>query len=310
MPAAAIETTLQARISSPPQADAPPLGRFYDVDGRHLALHRAGGGGPAVVFMPGAGLVGLDFLNIQNAIADRTTAVTYDRGGTGWSDAVRLPRSASVVVDELRALLQAADIPPPYILVGHSLGGAYIRRFAQRYPREVAGLLFLDPAHESYADAPAQSLFQQAKMVLRLAPALINARKFYRPMFERMLAAWPDAIRARLVDYHITHWGKSLAEAKTLQTDVFDELRGGGPMPDAPTIVLTAAGIDPFMAPFMSRAYLDDLNARKAGFYDAFARSLPRGENRLVDAGHSTLHTEKPDAVVQALHDLIDAVGR
>ena len=70
----------------------PPLGRRFDVAGRSLALHRSGSGGPTVVFLPGAGLTGLDFLNVHAEVARFATAVIYDRGGTGWSDAAPLPR--------------------------------------------------------------------------------------------------------------------------------------------------------------------------------------------------------------------------
>jgi pimeloyl-ACP methyl ester carboxylesterase len=275
------------------------------VNGRKLALHHAGAGGPAVVFLPGAGLIGLSFLNVQQAAARFATSVIYDRGGAGWSDPVKLPRSAADAAVELRALLGIAEIAPPYVLVSHSLGGAHARRFAQLYPTDVAGLVFLDPADERYAAEPPRSFVDQLKMGLAMAPALINARRFYRPMFERMFAAWPEALRETLVDYHVTNWARSLKEAGNLQGEVLPEIAAGGPTPDVPLIVLTAMGIDPFMAPFMPEAFLRSLNERKRGYYDALARSIPRGENRLVDAGHSTLHTERPDAVVAAICDVV-----
>ncbi|WP_406495196.1 alpha/beta fold hydrolase [Streptomyces sp. NBC_00846] len=103
----------------------PPLGRLCEVAGRRLLLHRSGSGGPAVVFLPGAGLVGLDYLNMHNRVAELTTTVLYDRAGTGWSEAAALPRTAAAVTDELMDLLRAADVPGPYLLVGHSLGAAY-----------------------------------------------------------------------------------------------------------------------------------------------------------------------------------------
>ncbi len=129
---------------------APPIGHLYSVDNKHLMLHRSGSGHPAVVFMPGAGMVGLDFLNIHERISAYITSVVYDRGGTGWSDAVSMPRSAFEVTDELRSLLQVAGIRGPFVIVGHSLGGAYARRYTQRFPDEVAGLLLMEPAVEGF----------------------------------------------------------------------------------------------------------------------------------------------------------------
>jgi pimeloyl-ACP methyl ester carboxylesterase len=126
----------------------PPVGRRYGVAGRQLYLHRSGTGRPVVVILPGAGMFGLGYFNIQSQVAELATSVIYDRAGTGWSDAAPLPRSLADVVEELRELLRAADLQGPYLFVAHSLGGLYARRFAQLYPGEVAGLLLLDPAHE------------------------------------------------------------------------------------------------------------------------------------------------------------------
>lgn len=282
----------------------PPLGRLYEIGGRRIALHRSADG-PAVVFLPGAGLIGLDFLNVHDAVARFATAVSYDRGGTGWSDPVRLPRTAASAAEELHEALSVAAVAPPYVLVAHSLGGAHARRFAQLFPAEVAGLVFLDPADEGYLREPRRGRLEQLRMGLAALPALLNARRFYRPLFERMFAAWPDALRPTLIDYHLAHWATSLKEAGNLQPQVLTEIRDGGPLPDVPLIVLTAMGIDPFMAPFVPDAELRAGNARKRGYYDALAASVPRGENRLVDAGHSTLHTQQPDAVVAAIRDVL-----
>ena len=128
----------------------PPLGRLYDLAGRRLWLHRSGQGRPAVVFLAGAGTVGLDYLNVQRRASQLTTSVLYDRGGIGLSDAARLNRSAAATADEARALFSLAEVPSPYVLVGHSLGGLFARRYAQRFPSEVVGLVLLDPAHEDY----------------------------------------------------------------------------------------------------------------------------------------------------------------
>ena len=291
-----------------PETDRPPLGRLYAAAGRQLLLHRSGAGGPAVVFLPGAGLIGLDFLNVHEGVARFATSVIYDRAGTGWSDDTALPRSAADAARELHALLAAAVIAPPYVVVGHSLGGAYARRFAQLFPEDVAGVVLLDPAHEGYASMPGQPLLTQLAQGLKLLPALLDMRRFYRPMFTRMLAAWPGGLRERLIDYHLAHWRRTLEESRNLNSEVLSELRDGGPMPDAPLIVLTAMGIDPFQAALLATPYLHELNLVKLAFYEAFAASAPRGENRAIEgAGHSTLHTDRPDAVVAAIRDVIEA---
>ncbi len=289
---------------------APPMGEHFEVGGRYLLLHRSGAGSPAVVFLPGAGLIGLDYLNIHNEVSRFTTSVLYDRAGTGWSDDGRLPRTADEVTDELRSVLSAAQIPPPYLLVGHSLGGAYARRYAQSCPDNVAAILLLDPAHEDYynfVQAPKLKLTDQFRQGLVLFRAFLNIRKFYRPMFERMFRQWPDPVRQLLVDYHLRSWRKSLQEMRNLRTEIFDELRRGQNPQKIPLIVLTAMGIDPFMAPFMPEPYLRTINAAKIGLYMALANSVTHGENRVLeDAGHSTIHTDRPDAVVMAIRDLVD----
>ena len=101
-----------------------------------MLLHRSGAVSPAVLFLSGAGLIGLNCFNIQDEISHRTTSILYDRSGTGWIDDIPLPGAAGEVAEELRTLLNAAQVPPPYLLVAHSLAEAYARRYAQLFPGE------------------------------------------------------------------------------------------------------------------------------------------------------------------------------
>lgn len=202
-------------------------------------------------------------------------------------------------------------MPPPFLLVGHSLGGAYARRHAQRYPGEVAGVLFLDPYTEGYlAHSPRRTVggtLWQVFAGLRLA---VHVKPFYRRMFEQMLAGWPEPVRGPLIDYHLTALGKTLQEQKNPSTEVVAEIRDGGDLPDVPVIVLAAMGIDPFQAVLISQAQLRELNSQKAAIYGPLAASVPRGEYRPVqDASHSTLHTDRPDTVVQATRHLLGRAG-
>jgi pimeloyl-ACP methyl ester carboxylesterase len=286
-----------------------PSARLYDVGGRQLMLYASGAGSPVVVFLPGAGVTGLGYLNLHEQAARFTTSVLYDRAGTGWSDHAGLPRSATEVTDELRSLLRVAGVPAPYVFVGHSLGGIYARRFAQRFPADVAGLVFLDPGHEDYTTKmPKPSLCERLRTSLALFRVLLRFKRLYRGYFERIFADWPAPVRDLLFEYHLKSWRVGLKEAKNFES-ICDEIRRGGHMPDVPLIVLTGMGLDPFRAMFATDASQRQLNDIKLAINRAIANSVPHGEHRaLENAAHATFHVDRPDAVVQAIRDLLDRV--
>lgn len=294
----------------------PPVGQVYTVEGRNLALYHKGSGNPPVVFLPGAGLVGLDFLNIHEQVSQFTTSVLYDRAGTGWSDQVKLPRSASEVTNELRDLLREAAIPAPYLLVGHSLGGAYARHYAQRFPAEVAGLLLLEPFHEDYdAYMSEQTTSEQFQVMLALFRWLLHFRAFHHRMYGKMLATWPNEVREPLLGWHMRSLMKSFQELpfsqRTAKGRLSTELRNGGNMPDVPLIVLNALDVDAPTAALMPESYLPRMNDGKRNLFTALASSVAHGEYREVEnAGHSTVHVDRPDAVMQAIRDLIERIQR
>jgi hypothetical protein len=94
---------------------------------------------------------------------------------------------------------------------------------------------------------------------------------------------------------------------------LYDEVRHAGPMPDVPLIVLCSMGIDSFKRAVLmgeSDSLLREEIEGKRRLYTALAESVPRGEIRLVDAGHVTMHLRRPDAVLQAIQDLLGRLGR
>ena len=104
-------------------------------------------GEPAVVFENGLGGRMPWWAQVWPEIARDHTAFAYNRPGYGNSDPAGTPRDGEHVVEELRALLRAKGLNPPYVLVGHSLGGLYMQYFARRHPQEVAGLVLVDASH-------------------------------------------------------------------------------------------------------------------------------------------------------------------
>jgi len=293
---------------------APPVGRHYEVGDRRLMLHRSGTGRPAVVFLPGAGLVGVEFLNVQDEASRFTTSVLYDRGGTGWSDPVVLPRSATAAADELRQVLRAAGVPGPYLLAGHSMGALYARRYAQLFPDEVAGLLLLDPGHEDMFDyLPKQlaELNEQHKPDPDQMPDLTDEqRQAARSALAQLYANWPPAILEPLIEHRLLAWRTGLREAANLESEVYPELRSGGPLPDVPLIVLTAGGPNPYLAKVLTPELLREAAQGISALHRSVARSVPRGEHRVLDdATHQSLHVEHPEAVIQAIRDLLDRIS-
>ena len=117
------------------------------VQGRTLAYSLSGTGSPTVVFEAGMGDAKEVWSAVAPQVAKTTTVLTYDRAGYGASRIALDRRSAIEVVGDLRGLLEAAGLKPPYVLVGHSLGGLYMQYFARQYPSEVAGLVLVETTH-------------------------------------------------------------------------------------------------------------------------------------------------------------------
>lgn len=127
----------------------PPPGQRVNVGGRYLHLWRAGTGAPAVIIVTALGSAGLEWHTVQKELAGDTSVYVYDRAGLGWSDPGPWPRTAERMADELRQLLVAAAVPPPYVLVGHSVGGIIARQFAARHAELFAGMVLVDSSHEN-----------------------------------------------------------------------------------------------------------------------------------------------------------------
>jgi pimeloyl-ACP methyl ester carboxylesterase len=121
-----------------------------EVDGHKISYARHGSGSPAVVFVAGGYAAGESKLPNFKSLFTRfdTTSFYYDRPGMGASEADHEGRPPLRVVEEMHMLLERVGIPPPYILVGRSLGGLYSRAFAIKYPHDVAGLVLSDGSDE------------------------------------------------------------------------------------------------------------------------------------------------------------------
>ena len=135
-----------------------------DIGGRSFSLLTGGKGTATVVFEGGFGAGIASWVTVQKEVAAFAQTVSYDRAGSGQSEVGPKPRTAKQIALELHAALDKAGLKPPYVLVGHSLGGIYVRVFADAYPKEVAGLVLVDPTQEAFDEWTKKNAADQRKV--------------------------------------------------------------------------------------------------------------------------------------------------
>lgn len=126
----------------------PPNGKLVDIGGYKLHIDIKGKGSPAVIMIAGSQAFSFDWSLVMPEISKTTLVCTYDRPALAWSDPGPVPRTFQQDIYELHTLLQNSGVKPPYILVGHSLGGIIARLFEKKYPGEVKGLVLVDATSE------------------------------------------------------------------------------------------------------------------------------------------------------------------
>jgi pimeloyl-ACP methyl ester carboxylesterase len=118
------------------------------LDGRQLYGLLSGQGEPTVILDAGLGGGSEDWVKIQPEVACFSRVLSFDRAGMGKSGKAPVPRTCKDIINDLKYLLSAANLPPPYILVAHSWSGINARWFANQYPAEIAGMVLIDAVHE------------------------------------------------------------------------------------------------------------------------------------------------------------------
>ena len=184
-----------------------PRGHTSHTKHGKRSLVVAGSGSPTVIFEAGLGKGKEVWGSVFNEVAQHTRAVAYDRAGYGDSEAPKSAREPMQLVRELRAMLAEEGIAPPYVLVGHSLGGTIMKLFARAYPHEIAGVVLVDARHSDFA---------------RRCKQVGMPRFLYEPPAALFLLA-RAAIRGELA-------------ASTITTG---QARKVGPFPSVPLVVLT-----------------------------------------------------------------------
>lgn len=180
-----------------------PGDQVMNVDGRRVEVAQIDHARPVVVFENGLGAHKESWNKVFPAVAETATAFAYDRPGIGESDSTTQPRDGDTIVEELRAHLRSRNLPPPYVLVGHSLGGLYMQLYARRYPAEVAGLVLVDSTPPTlYQDSAYEKLAPWWARAITATLLFGNTKREFDAIEEtgrEVLAAPPPPARMPIV---------------------------------------------------------------------------------------------------------------
>ncbi len=253
-------------------------GTLVSVGGHRLHYRCEGAGTTSIILEAGIAASSLTWSRVQPAVASETRVCSYDRAGLAWSEGASSSRSIDVLVSELRVLLTAAAVPSPYVLVAHSFGALVIRAFARAHPRDVAGLVFVDPLHPAEWCAPSPNQRQMLRGgiflsrvgallarlgFIRLLLALLSggataAPKQVSRMFGRKAAALMEhmvgevqKLPAHVLPYVQAHWSHPKAfrgmwqHLAAMPSCSADLMRAADAFGTIPVVVLSAGDRDP-----------------------------------------------------------------
>jgi pimeloyl-ACP methyl ester carboxylesterase len=297
--------------------------QLVDVGGHKLNLYCSGSGSPIVVFESPSGDPGWAWAAVQPRVAAKTRACVYDRAGYGFSEPAARAPSADTAVSELHELLSAAGAKPPYVLVGNSLGGLLVQLYTYRYPAEVAGLVLAEPMHEDeVARIGKASQGNVARMEQEIAgmraACAAEAAKGFREGSEAAQAcleanpAYSPALAKIDVDKRrqAVFWRTSMAETASFEADRAALGAARKPFGDLPLVVL-ARGVSPYAAPDKPQSAVNKATEDANLAMQAEVSKLStRGTLRVVAGAGHEIQQDKPEAVVQAVDEVLAAARR
>ena len=292
-------------------------GQLVDIGGRHINLLCTGAGGPTVILMAGLFSWSLAWYKTQPVIAQKTRVCAFDRASYGFSDPAPRPQVLSDTVNDLHAALKVAQLPGPYVLVGHSLGGVEARLYAERWPKEVAGMVLVDtsPAGEMLMEVNLPGYDEvenrEGYASAMLGCALLEAHEPFdpsRPEYKGCASALPSDTptafrkiwpRFFTADYFADKVSL-MSSLYTHRYDSVDHHRLGA----TPLVVLTANEKWDVATPTgvrFEQAFMKFWLAR----HEALARLSTRGVHRYIKDSNHEIQLEKPQAVIDAVDEVL-----
>jgi len=321
---------LALALSSPLALAAAPGEEFahphrrVDIGGRRLNLFCSGTGSPTVVFESPSGSAGWAWWDVQPRVAANTRACVVDRAGFGFSDPSPRAADAANAVDDLHALLQAAAIAPPYVLVGNSFGGASAQLFAWKHPDEVAGLVLVESMHEDEnvrADALTHGGMSEGDaQILAFGQACASqaAKDFdlksesYRDCIGGPDRGLPGELGQKDLEQRLTPawWRVRQAERIALPADRAQLRAARRRFGELPVVVLVR-GVSPYLVPGQPQSETNKaIEAANLDLQTQVAHASANGEVRVIAGAGHEIQESHPEAVVTAVDDVLARIRR
>jgi len=310
-----------SRAKAALRAQYPPPGQMVDVGGYQMHIYCQGSGSPTVVLDAGLGDFSLAWELVQPEVAQSTRVCAYDRAGLGWSQRGPKPRTVANIVEELHTLLTEGGIEGPYVLVGHSLGGAYVRAYAFRYPEEVVGMVLVDASHEdqnarfpaAFAKVSEQGRTQMAQLLglVQAANSLGIIAMSPQSYPDAYLPPMPEATRKVYKGVVLSHGSffAAVAEQHAHAEDNLAEIRDMHitTLGDIPLVVLSAGKMELPEGYGLTAEDVAQLQAVMAEMQAELASLSPRGERVIAEESTHYIQFDQPELVIDAINQVLDA---
>ena len=274
-------------------------GKLVDVGGHRMHIDCAGDGSPTVVLDSGLGDTYISWRKVQPEIAKFTHVCSYDRAGLGYSDPSSQPRTARVIAEELHQLLQAAGVVPPYVLVGHSMGGFDLRLFAHLYRNEVAGMVLVDVSHPDQENRLPAEWKNLEGTEIREGEFLAYGMPFGIP---RLLQLCEDNPVARAAECNFHSAREGVDELKAFHESARQTVATGS-LGDIPLVVLShdpdklSSDVPPDLAKATNQAW--------EKLQEDLAHLSTRGTQTVAKNSSHYIQLDQPELVIAAIRDVI-----
>jgi pimeloyl-ACP methyl ester carboxylesterase len=277
----------------------PMPGRLVDVDSRKMHIDCTGEGTPTVVLESGLGDTYVSWYKVQPQIAKFTRVCSYDRAGLGYSDPSSQPRTSKNIAEELHALLHSAGIAPPYVLVGHSMGGFDVRLYASLYRGEVAGIVLVDSSHPNQRNRLPAGIGTTEGSAQREAEFIEYTMPFGIP---RLLGLCDDDPIERAAECNPHSAREMVAEMKALAESAA-QTAASGSLGDLPLAVVSRDPDRP--SADLPAELAKPSNDAWEKMQEELAHLSTRGTQTIAKNSGHYIQIDQPEAVVEAIRNVV-----